>query len=190
MTYWETLKQALQTLQNSLKTTFSYMFGISPSLKTITEEYPDRLSARMPEDLPLRFRGFLNNDITKCSGCRYCSDVCPIDCIHIETEPGPERNISWVAVFDIDHSRCMFCGLCVDVCPTKSLTHTRNYEGSVFDIESLIHSYGKGFATKEMKHAWAQEQKQKEAMAEELALLQQSPVSAELRRRSRSEDST
>src|SRR5690349_21871329 len=41
-----------------------------------------------------RYRGFLHNDIERCSGCRYCADVCPIDCIHIETEPGPERNLS------------------------------------------------------------------------------------------------
>ncbi|MBI2605603.1 MAG: 4Fe-4S dicluster domain-containing protein [Deltaproteobacteria bacterium] len=97
----------------ALKTTLPYLIGTGERYRAATEEYPDRVSARMPEDLPPRFRGLLRNDIQACSGCRYCADTCPADCIHIETEPGPERNVSWVSVFDIDHARCMFCGLCV-----------------------------------------------------------------------------
>ena len=123
--YLQNVVNGAKTLFKSLATTFPYMVGASVHHKEVTEEYPDRVSARMPEDLPPRFRGFLTNDINRCSGCRFCTDVCPIDCIHIETEPGPERNLSWVAVFDVDHARCMYCGLCVEVCPTKSLTHTR-----------------------------------------------------------------
>ena len=181
--YYNEVKRGILALVMALRTTIPYMIGASSSYKEVTEEYPDRVSARMPEDLPARYRGFLHNDIQKCSGCRYCSDVCPIDCIHIETEPGPERNLSWVAVFDIDHARCMFCGLCVEVCPTKSLGHTREYQGSVFRLGDLVQSYGRGWATGDMKEHWVREQYSKDAYAEEQARLDQSPVGAELSRR-------
>jgi len=171
------------TLIMALRTTLPYLVGASNNFKEVTEEYPDRVSARMPEDLPPRYRGFIHNDIEVCSGCRYCSDVCPIDCIYIETEPGPERNSSWVAVFDVDHARCMFCGLCVEVCPTKSLQHTREYQGSVFRLGDLVQSYGRGYATRDMKQRWASEQKTRDARAEEQAWFEHSPVGAELRRR-------
>jgi len=180
--------KSCETLIMALKATFPYMVGASNNHKEVTEEYPDRVSARMPEDLPQRYRGFLYNDINRCSGCRYCSEVCPIDCIHIETEPGPERNLSWVAVFDVDHARCMFCGLCVEVCPTKSLGHTKEYQGSVFRLEELVKSYGRGWATKEMKQRWLSEQMTRDAKAEEQAWFEQSPVGAELRRRKSKEE--
>ena len=182
-TYFSKVWSGCGTLFMALRTTFPYMVGASNTYKEVTEEYPDRVSARMPEDLPPRYRGFIHNDIEICSGCRYCSEVCPIDCIHIETEPGPERNLSWVAVFDVDHARCMFCGLCVEVCPTKSLEHTREYQGSVFRLNDLVQSYGRGYATREMKQRWAGEQKARDARAEEQVWFEQSPVGAELRRR-------
>ena len=182
-TYLGKVWRGCETLLMALRTTLPYMIGASNNHKEVTEEYPDRVSARMPEDLPPRYRGFIHNDIEVCSGCRYCSDVCPIECIHIETEPGPERNVSWVAVFDVDHARCMFCGLCVEVCPTKSLQHTREYQGSVFRLADLVQSYGRGYATREMKGRWAGEQKARDARAEEQAWFEQSPVGAELRRR-------
>jgi NAD(P)H-quinone oxidoreductase subunit I len=181
--YWKSLWRGAGTLVMTLRATIPYLVGASNSYKEMTEEYPDRVSARMPEDLPPRYRGFLQNDIQKCSGCRYCADVCPVECIHIETEPGPERNVSWVAVFDIDLARCMFCGLCVEICPTKSLRHTREYEGSVFRLEEMIRSNGHGWATAEMKQIWLSEQIARDAQAEEKAWSEQSPVSAELRRR-------
>ena len=80
----------------SIKTSVPYFIGLGDQQKEITEEYPDRVSARMPEDLPARFRGILKNDINKCSGCRACVDICPVSCIRIETEPGPEKAKSWV----------------------------------------------------------------------------------------------
>lgn len=181
--YFAKVWRGYETVIMSLRTTFPYLVGASENHKEVTEEYPDRVSARMPEDLPPRYRGFLHNDIERCSGCRFCSDVCPIDCIRIETEPGPERNLSWVAVFDVDHARCMYCGLCEDVCPTKSLQHTREYQGSVFHLDDLVRSYGRGWATREMKQRWISEQTARDARAEEQAWLEQSPVGAELRRR-------
>ena len=179
---FQVLREGALTLKGGLKTTLPYIVGWSEKYKEVTEEYPDRVSARMPEDLPQRFRGFLKNDIDRCSGCRLCAEVCPVDCIRIESEPGPEKGHSWVAVFDIDNARCMFCGLCVEVCPTGSLTHTREYEGAVYHLKDMVSSHGKGWATTDMKERWRVEQQAKEALEEERALTMKSPVGSELRR--------
>ncbi len=186
--YFKNIFVGSSKIFSSMKATLPYLIGSSENYREATEEYPDRVSARMPEDLPARFRGLLNNDIKACSGCRYCAEACPVDCIRIETEPGPERNVSWVAVFDIDHSRCMFCGMCVEVCPTSSLKHTHEYQGSVFRSEDMVLGFGKGWATREMKERWLKEQAASDARVEELALYEKSPVGAELKRRQKQKE--
>ena len=75
--YLSKVWRGCETLIMALRTTLPYLVGASNHYKEVTEEYPDRVSARMPEDLPPRYRGFLHNDIARCSGCRYCSEVCP-----------------------------------------------------------------------------------------------------------------
>lgn len=165
----------------SLRSTFPYLFKRGEHYRSATEEYPDRVSARMPEDMYPRFRGFLNNNIDVCSGCRYCADVCPVDCIRIETEPGPQKNVSWVSVFDIDHTRCLFCGLCSEVCPTGSLKHTKEYQASTQDEQTLVFSFGKGFASRETKELWIKQQMANEARTEELTMLEKSPIGAALK---------
>lgn len=177
--------QGFISIYKTLRGIIPYWFGLSEDHKGVTEEYPDRVSARMPEDLPVRYRGFLQNEIERCTGCGDCEKSCPIQCIRVETEPGLDVGSHWVAVFDIDMARCMFCGLCVEVCPTSSLSHTRKYEGAVFHIDELIYSYGRGWATKGMKDLWRQEQQTKEALVEEKAVRLQSPVGSELRRLSK-----
>lgn len=177
------LKRNLLAAYRAMKATFPYIFGVKHDYRENTEEYPDRVSARMPEDLPNKVRGLLKNDIERCSGCRYCADFCPVDCIKIETETGPDRNLSWVSVFDIDHSKCIFCGMCVEICPTGSLLHSKDYEASTTELGSLVFSFGRGWVTPAMKDAWAREQRVKDARAEEAAVNEQSPISAELKRR-------
>ncbi len=172
----------VKELAKSMKATLPYLMGWTENHKEVTEEYPDRISARMPEDLPIRFRGILNNDISNCSGCKNCVSACPIDCIRLETEPGPEKNVSWVAVYDIDIAKCMFCGLCVESCPTGSLQHTRQYEGAVLHLRDMVYSFGRGWATSEMKEKWQSEQISKEAVDLERAKTRLSPVGSEFKR--------
>lgn len=146
----------------SMKVTLPYLFGFNDRHKAVTEEYPDKISARMPEDLPQKSRGFLINDVKKCNGCSDCTNICPVNCIRIETEDRPD-NKKHIAVFDIDMSKCMFCGLCVDICQTGSLNHSTEYRGSSVEMDDLLYSYGEGWATPVMKAKWEEEKKKKEA---------------------------
>lgn len=122
--------------------------------KEVTEQYPDPVSSRTADDLPPRTRGLLTNDIDSCTGCRACEQVCPVRCIHVETEEIEEASKTWISVFDIDFSKCVFCGLCVEVCIPQSLVHTRSFEKAVLDPSDLVASFGRGEVTEEQRARW------------------------------------
>jgi formate hydrogenlyase subunit 6/NADH:ubiquinone oxidoreductase subunit I len=136
-------------------TSIPYLFSAGEYRKEVTEQYPDPISSRTPDDLPARSRGLLYNDIDRCTGCRECEMVCPTQCISIETEPGADASKIWVSVFDIDFSRCIFCGLCVEVCQPQSLIHTRQYEGAVYQLGQMVSRFGHGQVTPEQREKWA-----------------------------------
>ena len=55
--------------------------------KPVTQQFPGERWA-----LPNRFRGFVHNDIPRCTACLLCAKACPVDCIYIELEgKGKER---------------------------------------------------------------------------------------------------
>lgn len=152
---------SVQSAVRSARWTFPYIFGIGEERKEVTELYPDPISSRTPEELPPRTRGILNNDVNKCTGCGDCLKVCPARCIEIKTEDGPDMNKIWISTFDIDLSKCVFCGLCTRVCAPRSLTHTRQFEGAVFQKEDLVLSFGRGLIAPELREKWNRIRKQK-----------------------------
>ena len=143
-------------------TAIPYLFSAGELRKEVTEQYPDPISSRTPEDLPSRSRGLLYNDIERCTGCRECETVCPTHCIHIEAEPGADVSKVWVSTFNIDVAKCIFCGLCVEVCQPQSLIHTRQYEGAVYQLSSMVTPFGKGHVTPEQQERWATIRQQSE----------------------------
>jgi formate hydrogenlyase subunit 6/NADH:ubiquinone oxidoreductase subunit I len=145
----------IRSVWASCMTALPYLFSAGEYRKEITEQYPDPISSRTPDDLPPRTRGLLFNDIDRCSGCKECEKVCPTQCIRVETEPGADASKIWVSVFDIDFARCIFCGLCVEACQPQSLVHTRQYEGSVYSLTDLVASFGRGHVTPEQRAKWA-----------------------------------
>jgi formate hydrogenlyase subunit 6/NADH:ubiquinone oxidoreductase subunit I len=136
-------------------TSVPYLFSAGEYRKEVTEQYPDPISSRTADDLPSRSRGLLYNDIERCTGCKECEMVCPTDCIRVETEPGSDASKIWVTTFDIDFSRCIFCGLCVEVCVPQSLIHTKQYEGAVYQLPSMVSHFGRGSVTEEQRERWA-----------------------------------
>ncbi len=92
----------------------------------------------------------LHNEMEDCIVCDLCAKVCPVNCIAIDpirstveigkTSDGSARRI-YAATFDIDMAKCCYCGLCTTVCPTESLTMTKAYDYSEFDIRNMVYHF-------------------------------------------------
>jgi NADH-quinone oxidoreductase subunit I/NAD(P)H-quinone oxidoreductase subunit I len=125
-------------------TVTSFWHGMSITLshvlrRPITVQYPDRTELPVVDTLPPRYRGFLEVDVSICTGCQACERACPISCIQIvlDKDPAnPKQRV--VSQFDIDEAKCMFCGLCVEPCPTGSIQHSREFEGTQKSIRNLV----------------------------------------------------
>jgi NAD(P)H-quinone oxidoreductase subunit I len=146
--------RAISSVASSCAASVPYLFSAGEYRKEVTEQYPDPISSRTPDDLPPRTRGLLFNDIDRCTGCKECEKVCPTQCIRVETEPGADPSKLWVSTFDIDFSFCIFCGLCTEVCQPQSLVHTRRYEGAALDPAELLARFGRGSVTPEQRQKW------------------------------------
>ena len=66
-----------------------------------------------PIETPPGFRGKIQYDKEKCTGCKLCIRVCPSDAIEFKEK---EKKIK------IYLARCTFCSQCNDVCPMNCLT--------------------------------------------------------------------
>lgn len=135
---------AREYAENVTETVKSFWHGLSITLshvlrRPITVQYPDRTGLPVVDQLPPRYRGFLEVDIAICTGCQACERACPISCIQMVLEKDPHNpKLRMVTQFDIDEAKCMFCGLCVEPCPTGSLQHSREFEGSRRSVRNLV----------------------------------------------------
>jgi len=156
MDYISSTKRNIVSILRSLKTTVRYIFNKNPNspYKEITEQYPDPVSSKTPDDLPARTRGVLKNKIEQCIGCHECALVCPTQTIFIESEKQEDTQKEWVSIFNIDHAKCVFCGLCVEGCPTGSLIHEKTYELSEKNKIDLVLRFGRGEQQKFGAGSW------------------------------------
>jgi formate hydrogenlyase subunit 6/NADH:ubiquinone oxidoreductase subunit I len=81
---------------------------------------------------PKTLRGRLRFDVSICTVCRACEQVCAAGAIRIDRTPEGMRFMLW-------QNTCVFCGLCHYYCPTGALTHTDDWhmsqgEGEKFDL--------------------------------------------------------
>jgi len=93
--------------------------------KPTTEAYPFK-----PIQLTERFRGKLDIDPAKCTGCQVCSLVCPasvITMVDLGTRKVGDRELKVRRpLFDL--SSCIFCGECVDNCAFNALELSKQFE--------------------------------------------------------------
>ncbi len=100
----------------------------------VTAQYPFGKTT-----LPQRFRGKLDIDPVKCTGCSICEIVCPADVITMV--PVGKKTIGSREVeikrptFDL--WTCISCGQCVEDCKFGALSLTHEFELAVFKKESL-----------------------------------------------------
>ena len=100
----------------------------------VTEEYPFGRKA-----VAERFRGKLDIDPLKCTGCSVCEIVCPagvITMVPVGTKKVGDRELA-VKRPAFDLFTCISCGQCVDDCRFGALALTHDFELAVFNKESL-----------------------------------------------------
>ena len=60
-------------------------------------------------------------DITYCTGCEVCVQVCPVDCIEIA-----ESELNFNGIAEIDGKICTGCNLCAIDCPWEAILMIRS----------------------------------------------------------------
>lgn len=114
--------------------------GLAEMIRTalrppVTKKYPFG-----PPEVAERFRGKLDIDPIKCTGCGICEIVCPatvIDMVDLGKRKVGEREIPVRRpVFNL--FGCISCGQCVEDCRFGALSLTKEFELAVKDKNQLI----------------------------------------------------
>jgi polyferredoxin len=72
--------------------------------------------------IPSRFSIFKYKvDNNKCTKCRACEKICPMDIKILDYAAQNKRILS---------TECILCGECSSVCPSKSISITRGFDRS------------------------------------------------------------
>ncbi len=132
--YFRNIKYAVTSVPKGMMVTLKNMFR-----EPTTIQYPDRIPQKIEDTLPLNYRGHLEVEKEICTGCLLCEKFCPIDCIRIDVHKEETGRV--LHSFKIDMAKCMYCGLCVPPCPTDAIRFTRKFEGSTYDIKSLLFEF-------------------------------------------------
>ncbi len=92
-----------------------------------TVSYPDK-----ELELPAGYRGAIQLDEEKCTGCGLCVRDCPAK--GLELIKG--SNSAYTLIYY--PARCAYCGQCEQSCHRQAITHTNQLTGSTTDPDSII----------------------------------------------------
>ncbi len=121
------LTSVLLALKKSLGLNYQYLRRVLYRYKSVVEKYPDTISGKAPLDMFSNFRGYLRNDLAKCTGCSACLPVCPVKALDFKSENKADGSIN-VLEYRIDLGKCFSCGACIEICPESSLSYSKDFE--------------------------------------------------------------
>ena len=130
-----------------IRVKFVKIVGTSLKKGTVTIKYPYEKPLITSE-----FRGKIEVDPAKCTGCGACTRICPPKALYLVKE-GDNLVIRYFI------GRCIFCAMCADTCPQKAISVSHEFELATDDIASLYEDIehdlvkcacGKAFAPKKL----------------------------------------
>lgn len=95
---------------------FVKVIPLATKIGTVTIKYPFAKPL-----VTESFRGAIEVDPSKCTGCGACTRICPPKALSLIAEGGTLTLRYFVG-------RCIFCGMCADNCPEKAIRITREFE--------------------------------------------------------------
>lgn len=148
--YITNITKGLNTVLVGMRITLKNLFR-----PNVTVQYPDVKPTELAgsDRMPDNARNRLDVIIAKCTGCKSCERVCPVNCISIETtkvaslDPAQptmadgKKRVFWISKFDIDFAKCCFCGLCTGACPTEAIITTTEFEYSSYSRDELMYRF-------------------------------------------------
>ncbi len=123
--------------------------------KPATAEYPGKERV-----YPERYRGHVENDISRCILCGMCMRGCPSGAISVS-----RPDYTW----QIHPFSCVQCNNCVEVCPVKCLSMKPGYTEPGTEKASIVHRYSEEQIAKEIAKQKALAEKAAAAKAEAAA---------------------
>lgn len=121
----------------------------------VTVSYPEK-----ERTFPERYRGHVENDISKCILCGMCMRGCPSGAIRVS-----RPDYTW----EIHPFSCVQCNNCVEVCPAKCLAMKPGYTEPGTEKTTITHRYSEERIAAEVAKQKALAEKAKAAAAAKAA---------------------
>jgi NAD(P)H-quinone oxidoreductase subunit I len=107
--------------------------GLLASLVDAFIQGPETISYPETEiELPNGYRGTIQLDAEKCTGCGLCVRNCPANALELVKESKS------VYKFIYHPARCAYCGLCEQACHRGAIYHSNRLTGSTRDPHSIV----------------------------------------------------
>lgn len=112
-------------LKKRIRLLLSLVDALSGEAETIS--YPET-----ELELPKGYRGAIQLDEEKCTGCGLCVMDCPANGLELVKESK--------SVYKLIHypARCAYCGQCEHACHSQAIFHSNQLTGSTTDPDSII----------------------------------------------------